>query len=452
MNQFNTIINSLEDKNIVGLLAHLRKESRHIHYKDEPETNRTLIYLTYQENTNDLTQIERECRSVVLDRQTLKVISYSMDEIYTQDQRLLSKLDTTSHTIYECLEGTFLSVYYFNDKWYVSTRRCLDAQKSEWLSKKSHYDLMMECVSDGFFDNLNNNYNYYFVLQHHENKGVVDYTKRYGKEYKRLVLSFIRDKQTHELLTDVCHSQTLTNYGVKLIEELSDMNLLKEQSNCENIFSGVEYEGLLVRITDDTTKYLRLPTERYMRYSEVMPNAQNKYVAFLKLYQTGTLKEHIKYVPENISIKNPVTSATYDTVGVVDSCFQVLVKELYNLFRLMYNLKHGEQMNKHLYQLLPAGYHDALYKIKGIFFRKRLEYNEKKIANYKLTERDIYYLLKSYNLNELVFLLRGRKMLHEAMRTNKSDPQYQTLASITMGCDVKQLNLTRILLNLMFSE
>jgi hypothetical protein len=443
------IINSLQDKNVKSLTTALRKESRNIYYKDEPESNRLLIYLTYLEDTNNLVQLERECRSVILDRTTLQVVSYSMDELYSEDVSLMSKLETSSHKIYECVEGTLLSVYHFGDKWNVSTRRCLDASKSMWLSKKSHYDLMLECVQSNFFDLLDKSKNYYFVLQHSENKGVVDYGKRYGEEYKRLVLLCVRDRESHnEVSVDL---KNLNECGVKVLDVFEDLSLLEKENNLDNLLEGVQYEGLLVKIMDNgLVKYLRLPTPRYNKKSQVIPNAQNKYVSFLKLYQNGTLKEHIKYFPENGIIQHPSKPTKYDTIGMVDGCMSVITKELYNLFKLMYDLKHGEQKNKELYELLPVSYHEALYGIKGIFYRKRMDQKLNKIKSHKLTEKDIYHMIKSYSCNQLVFLLRGRKMLRDEIVKNRKNKMYQVLDNLSFDCDIKQMMLTTIYLNYMF--
>lgn len=444
-----TIISNLKDKTVKELLDSLKKESKIIRYKDDPESNRLLLHLTFSEDTNHLSDLERELKCVILNRTTLEIVSWAMDELYTEEQKLMDTMKDKPYKLYECLEGTLLSVYYFNDKWFVSTRRCLDAKDSFWLSNKSHYDLFFECVSSDLFDHLNKDHCYYFVLQHYENKGVVDYGIRFGSEYKRAVLLTTRCRISN--FDEVDSEQELSKYGVLFSEELNDMSLLESEKDTSNLMEGVQYEGLLVKILDSRVKYLRLPTQRYAQKSLVMPNAQNKYVSFIKLYQNGTLKEHFKYFPENEKIQHPTKPQSYDTIGVVDGCIQTLVKELYNLFLIMYDPKFGEQKNKELYQLLPKGYHDILYEMKGIFFRKRLEQKAGKIKNHKLTERDIYYLLKSYNCNQFIFLLRGRKILRDAINKGRRlDKKYQTLDNMTLNCDSKQLVLSNMFLGLMF--
>jgi hypothetical protein len=448
-NQLSTIIANLKDKTIKDLLDSLRKESKNIRYKDDPLSNRILLHLNYSEDTNLLTDLERELKCVILNRSTLDIISITMNELYTEDEKVMNMMKEKPYKLYECLEGTLLSVYYFNDKWNVSTRRCLDANDSFWLSDKSHYDLFLECISNELFDKLNKDNCYYFVLQHYLNKGVVDYSKRFGSEYKRaiLLMSTCRTNGFQE----VNHEKDFEKYGVIYQEELTDLSLLDNEIDTDNLLDGVQYEGILVKILDTPNKYLRLPTQRYTKKSLVIPNAQNKYVSYIKLYQNGTLKDHFKYFPENEKIQHPTKLQSFDTIGVVDGCIQTLVKELYNLFFMMYDMRYGEQKNKNLYELLPKGYHDILYELKGIFYRKRLEQKAGKIINHKLNEKDIYYLLKSYNCNQFIFLLRGRKILRDIIiKGRRLDKRFQLLDNMTLNCDVKQLLLSNIFLGLMF--
>ncbi len=49
-------------------------------------------------------------------------------------------------TITEAIEGTLIRIFYFNDKWIITTHRKLDAFKSKWGSEKSFGDIFKEAV------------------------------------------------------------------------------------------------------------------------------------------------------------------------------------------------------------------------------------------------------------------------------------------------------------------
>ena len=49
---------------------------------------------------------------------------------------MLKESNNNNNKFYECYEGTLMSLFYFNEKWYLSTRRCLDSKKSKWKEKE----------------------------------------------------------------------------------------------------------------------------------------------------------------------------------------------------------------------------------------------------------------------------------------------------------------------------
>ena len=101
-----------------------------------------------------------------------------------------------------CYEGSLLSVYNYNNKWYISSRKCLDANDSI-LNNKSHYDMFLETIQQDNFNTfedftnvLNKNYTYHFVLIHHLNENIVNYKNEFGNDYKKLCFIFARDRNT----------------------------------------------------------------------------------------------------------------------------------------------------------------------------------------------------------------------------------------------------------------
>jgi hypothetical protein len=166
-------------------------------YNDE---GLVLIYNKFDDF--NMSELKRECRSLVLDNKTLKIKAYSCE---TPNMNLdIEKNLDSSIIINESIEGTMMSVFYHNQKWYVSTRRCLDSDKStfnldESNVSKSHYKMFEDVLRKTSYDNFDNfsrsldvNKSYYFVLVHHDNKHIIDYTSKFGTEYKMLSLVSIK--------------------------------------------------------------------------------------------------------------------------------------------------------------------------------------------------------------------------------------------------------------------
>ena len=119
----------------------------------------------------------------------IKSLGYTNE--YTKEdieivEKQLSDLKNTK--IFESHEGTLLRVYYFNNKWFVSTHRKLDANKSKWSCKDSFGILFRRAVNnnknlrdkfeggdiyDQFLDSLNKDYKYLFLLTNNSENRIV---------------------------------------------------------------------------------------------------------------------------------------------------------------------------------------------------------------------------------------------------------------------------------------
>ena len=104
--------------------------------KDYKEEGLFLIYNRYENNKKN--DMELECRSVILNRETLDIVCYTCNTPICNMKALNIILKNNNNLeFYNCYEGTLLSVFNHNDKWYTSTRRCLDAKNSNWNNFES---------------------------------------------------------------------------------------------------------------------------------------------------------------------------------------------------------------------------------------------------------------------------------------------------------------------------
>ena len=122
---------------------------------DYKEDGLILLYNRYDnKNKNDL---EKECRSVILNRNNLEIVSYSCNTPITNMEALNYMLKESNNV------NKFINVmkeryyhYFFQHKWYLSTRRCLASKNSKW-KERTHYDMFCDVL------NLDNNDFYSFT-------------------------------------------------------------------------------------------------------------------------------------------------------------------------------------------------------------------------------------------------------------------------------------------------
>jgi hypothetical protein len=416
----------------------LQVSSRDYEYQDQPRSYigfRTVHdYLgadltanamtnTTTKKRNNKSELERECRSIILNRETLKIVSYSCNDPLCNSEAkhylLNNSIEDLDQSIFQCYEGSLLSIYYFSNKWYISTRKCLDSSKSVWKNDKSHYTMLLETLNsmeidkiDDFTSTLNQNHCYYFVLVHHENINVIDYTNKFGENYKKLILAFVRNNEAQEevdIYDENVYSQIIsTDVREKIIrpERYSDMSVLEEENNKGFINIPPENEGLLIRITnedDNKVQLLKFQTSDYLFGVAVGPD-KNIYKGFLKLYQTNNLSDYLqnnKNFEKYRKIVNPNNkSETFDTVGTVDAVFKVCTSETYELFKILWDIKTGKHKNKELYNYLTKEHKDLLWIIRGIYFQKKAEYITNKKNN---TTTDQTHVISMYYVRGYIY-------------------------------------------------
>ena len=112
--------------------------------KDYPDDKLMLLYHKFDTPAN--TNLEKECRSLVLDSETKKIVSYTCDIPIMNNKGFKHIMNNNNNLLYNhCYEGSLMSLFHFNSKWYLSTRRCLDSKDSVLNgSELSHYDMFLQ--------------------------------------------------------------------------------------------------------------------------------------------------------------------------------------------------------------------------------------------------------------------------------------------------------------------
>ena len=235
--------------------------------------NLILVYNNYDLSVKS--DLQRECRSLVLDKTTYKIVSYSCEIPILNNDGLdyIKKSGNTIEYVTECYEGSCLSLFCHNNKWYLSTRKHLNSVDDN-LSHK--YILMYEMFEevliesgyksfDDFTKILNSNYSYYFVLIHYKNKHIIDYSVKFENEnYKKLVLISVKDSHMQE------------NINLQNIDFLGNHIFLPHQKidtinnflfiNMYRMYNIPNCEGIIIHKWDNKNNKFRLIKLQYNNY------------------------------------------------------------------------------------------------------------------------------------------------------------------------------------------
>jgi len=83
----------------------------------------------------------KKCRGVVFNNDEIVMNGFPYTYEYTEDNYdvVVNKIKDVFNecSFYDAYEGSLIRMFYFKDKWYTSTNRKLDANRSKWSSKES---------------------------------------------------------------------------------------------------------------------------------------------------------------------------------------------------------------------------------------------------------------------------------------------------------------------------
>jgi len=119
----NLLRNSLQQKSLDDICASISvKYSRH---KEHPN----LISFHYISITNSFDNLcTCESRGIVLDESdNWKIISYPYNKFFNYGEKNAAIIDWSSAKFFEKIDGSFMTLYFYKNKWYISSSSKPDA-------------------------------------------------------------------------------------------------------------------------------------------------------------------------------------------------------------------------------------------------------------------------------------------------------------------------------------
>ena len=356
-----------------------------IHYKKYPEHNLVQLF-TESSQEYSKNQLFNACRSILFDTVNNKIISYSHPNIDYVNQ-LPENLEETSFT--ESHEGTLISVFYYNNKWFYATRREIDMYKthkisSNFKSELSHGLMFEDALSklnmtkEQFESKLNPENQYYMELVHYQNTFNISFESRFGDNYAKLFLLFIRNgfSVIPGSIENIENNPVLSLDQVKM--NLSDLNAV--------------VEGYIYQKDQNICKLLHPSYYEKMKFNPGLRTVQEQYIY---LYQKDLLLE---YVTKNNKVvyKTPEIGESVESVGITASIFLYVGQRLLDIYYKFNNnsmVHKQEELFKKLFQQDNKYYliFHILGMMKGIHKNKQLNILEmKRLLKYKLVSSDIW--------------------------------------------------------------
>jgi len=377
-------------------------------------------------NASEYKQLYEECRSIVLDF----TLSYNNNVVVTYAnsvprrigyEEYMSSIYENTDKCYEAYDGTIITIYNYKNTWYFGTSSCPDANSSKFSHPTKSHGLMFDEVlykyysripdvysrlieienpeevskmlRELFVANLNIGHAYEFVLIHHENKHIIDYTNILGEEYKELVHINTRDRITlQEYDINSSSIQDLFNLGVRYPAYFSTIIDANNYINNNNSY------GIIIKksIGDGISKLYKISSSYINHREETDPCHPNLWMNILEVYmknkQDYTIKDYIAAYNPHIQLPCDSNGKDIDPTYLIHTIISTIKDSLYNYYKstTTYNPTYKRyKMNKELdKQFAPIiQYHLAqLRNLQITTFNKKM-----------ITCSNIYYYLCQCN-------------------------------------------------------
>ena len=430
INETYNIYNSIDDDNKTYsncLIIVLKKYHLWPNIKVKKFKNRSDIVLLHNNykmgEIYEYKELYEQCRSVVLDftqsfNNNVVVTFANSIPVRSDINNYMLKFYHNTDKCYEAYDGTMITVYNHDDNWYFGTSSCPDANSSKFSHPTKTHGHMLDDILYKFFGKLLSNdelllshtevskilrnkftsfldksKSYEFIIIHHENIHIIDYTNILGEKYMEIV--HVNTKNRHYLTEEDINVVKINDFvelGVSYPLEFSDINTALNHIN-KNPYS---YGLIIKKLIDNNIKLYKISTDVINHREETDPCHPNTWINILSVYMKNkhnyTIKDYINnYVP-NLVLPIDNNGRQIDPTYLIHTIISTIKDSLYSYYvsTTTYYPKYGRyKMNKDLDKQFPPiiQYHLAqLRNLQVVTYKERM-----------ITSSNVYYYLCQCN-------------------------------------------------------
>ena len=320
-----------------------------------------------------------ESKGIIFQKTPLKLVCYSMDrfEQPSEDNVAWVRDNWDKVIVEENVDGSLIKLYFHNDKWCISTNRCIEARRAKWNNYRSFYDFVeeaMKAVNLTSTSNLDVGCVYTFVLCHPENRIVVNYSTP-----SLVHVATRRLSDLCEIDVDIEVPKPFVDENFKSFEDFQSFMNLSDPAVTTGDDSSIDTGYVLkYKRNDDDNSYSRMKfeSENYKNIRDLKGNVQDPVLRYLWLQRNDPNKfaEFKKYYPE---------------FGWVESQMQMLVSDIHRSY-----IEHFINKNQ---QFIPnRDYWQMLSELHTNYYRTREKTTRAKVRQH----------LSAYPIEKVSRLLR----------------------------------------------
>jgi hypothetical protein len=241
----------------------------------------------------DGAESDNAVKGIVLDR-TGNVICHT--SVYTHEYHITEvpgNIDWKTAVVLTAHEGTLLRVYYYN-KWYVSTHKKLDSNKSRWGCKYSFrtlFDYALEDIyntsnlDDVFYDKLDTNVVYTFLLRNNAYNRIVCDSPSDGEPKLYFTGSYTNTGFNDESVSSRVPIPTMDDWDFPIVNV--ERHYFTDFSQVEAAILTFDYKRVQGLLVFTPTMVFKIIPDIYLEKRRVRDNCSNMIFRYAQLRQTN---------------------------------------------------------------------------------------------------------------------------------------------------------------------
>jgi hypothetical protein len=277
---------------------------RHLKYPN-------LVLLKYNQIESPLSHpVVRECRGIILDEaNNWQVISYPYRKFFNYGEGHADEIDWKTARVYEKLDGSLMTIYYYDDHWEVASSGLPDASGQANMGTITFSSLFWKTWTElGYKLPEQTDYCFMFELMTPYNRVVVRHPS------SRLVLHGVRRLTDGQEFTP---EEFAKQIGCECVQQLP-LNSWENILEAAKTLDPMEHEGYVV--CDGNFHRVKMKSPQYVAVSHLKEGMSVRNM--LELIRINESAEFLTYYPEYTELYNEVKAKFTALVNQVDTYFQ----------------------------------------------------------------------------------------------------------------------------------
>jgi hypothetical protein len=229
----------------------------------------------------------REARGIIIDLKNMKVVCWPFTKFCNYGEKGADNIDWSTARVQEKVDGSIMKVWYYNDKWNVSTNGVIDAAAAECTPSASYYDVFTEAAANVGLD---------YSLLDKDNTYIFELVSKYN----RVVIDYNTEPTLYHIGTrnNITGEESVCDIGVKHPKEYPLTSLedcIAAAAALNKGSDSVQQEGFVV--VDAQYRRIKIKSPEYVAIHRILPNGEITDEKIIEYSNAGIIDDIVAYIP-----------------------------------------------------------------------------------------------------------------------------------------------------------